>query len=146
MQGATDTNMKKVLYLPSETWGNGIYDSISDIALRFLSSTFILSTNLEAPSTQAPFFHETIYPCHWTIWNLSTSSDPHKSVLDFHNAPEIFPNYSQDLNQTSATSNHLSNLTIYFFNLPISLVIFYLGGCLCACVFCIYSYNGRNLQ
>lgn len=143
MQDTTATS--KAIFLPSETWGDNIYDSISDTALRFLASTFILSTNLEALSTQAPFFYETIYPCHRTIWNLSRSFDPHKSVLDFHNAPEIFPNCSQDLTRpeppviTPKPNNS-------FFIRPISLVILYMGGCLCAFVFYIYSYNGRILQ
>lgn len=46
--GTKDINANKVIFLPSETAGNDIYDSISDMALRLLSSTFILSTNWEA--------------------------------------------------------------------------------------------------
>lgn len=133
-----NTNTNNELFLPSKTWGNDIYDSISDIALRFLAPTFILSTYLEALSTQAPLSYKIIHVCHCTIWNLSTSFDPHKSVLNLCDAPEIFPNDSHFLSrssQTSATSNNPSNLTIhFFFILPISLVILYLGACLCVFV------------
>lgn len=146
-----NTNTNNELFLPSKTWGNDIYDSISDIALRFLAPTFILSTYLEALSTQAPLSYKIIHVCHCTIWNLSTSFDPHKSVLNLCDAPEIFPNDSHFLSrssQTSATSNNPSNLTIHFFFYPSHFPSNFILGCmpLCVCVFCIYSYNGRNLQ
>lgn len=136
----------KSIFLPSETRGDNIYDSISDTALRFLASTFILTTS----------FRSTKHTGNLFLWNNLPLSLHHlKSVYIIwptqictwlSRCPWNLSKLLSRSNQTRAPSNYVLSLTIHFFIRPISLVILYMGGCLCVFVFYIYSYNGRILQ